>query len=221
MKQFFIRKNDTDTLNLIFLGYGQDEHPYLNLQSQSDTAIVYDYEDGSFDESIYKSYQKINLIAWSMGVMIAPVVLSESSLKDRIVSSYALNGTKEGIDEQYGISPAMWQATAEALSEKSILKFYRRMCLNNQDYEEYLASNICRSVESMYKELNFIAAIAADTDKKSKASQNFCYNQALIGSKDRIFSKESMLLSFEKTSAKVVTGDFAHYSKEVLTSLLV
>lgn len=51
MKQFFVRKNNTDTLNLLFSGYGQDENPFLSLESHNDLAVVYDYEDLNFDES--------------------------------------------------------------------------------------------------------------------------------------------------------------------------
>ena len=220
MKQFFVRKNNTDTLNLLFSGYGQDENPFLSLESHNDLAVVYDYEDLNFDESEYLNYRSINLIAWSMGVMIAPMVLSSSVLRDRITYASAFNGTIEGINPDYGISMEMWQATTDVLSEKSVLKFYRRMCLNSEAFESYISSNVSRSVDSMRRELNFIASISQDTDKKNKVATDFCYNQALLGTKDKIFGLKCMLASFEKTGTRIITGDFAHYSFDILQSLV-
>ena len=207
MKQFFVRKNNTDTLNLLFSGYGQDENPFLSLESHNDLAVVYDYEDLNFDESEYLNYRSIN-------------VLSSSVLRDRITYASAFNGTIEGINPDYGISMEMWQATTDALSEKSVLKFYRRMCLNSEAFESYISSNVSRSVDSMRRELNFIASISQDTDKKNKVATDFCYNQALLGTKDKIFGLKCMLASFEKTGTRIITGDFAHYSFDILQSLV-
>ena len=84
MQQKFIKKTDSDTLNLIFLGYGQDERAfyYLNKShSDTDIALIYDYSDLKFSDEDYQGYQKINLIAWSMGVMIAPRVIANSHIK--------------------------------------------------------------------------------------------------------------------------------------------
>lgn len=220
MKQFFVKKNDTDTLNLLFLGYGQDEKPFLKLKSTNDLAIVYDYEDFDFDESLYSEYKKINLVSWSMGVMLAPMILLNTSVRNKISFASAFNGSLEGIDDVFGISMQMWQATTDALNEKSVLKFYRRMCFSNDEYENYLSSGVARTVESMRKELNFIAKTSQDQNKKHKALADFCYNQALLGTKDKIFGLKCMLASFEKTNTKIITGDFAHYSLESLQSLL-
>lgn len=73
MKQLFIKQNHSEKLNLIFLGYGQDGAIFesLNNQDSADIALIYDYENDVFDASIYREYSELNLIAWSMGVMIA------------------------------------------------------------------------------------------------------------------------------------------------------
>ena len=79
MKQCFLKKTDKKSLDLVFLGYGQDEKPFQYLQdiTQNSVALVYDYTDRDFDPSLYYEFENINLITWSMGVMAAPKVLNK------------------------------------------------------------------------------------------------------------------------------------------------
>ena len=83
MQQIFLQQQHSKNLVLIFLGYGQDQNPFNSLKTvtSDDIAIVFDYQDLSFDESLYQEYDQITLIAWSMGVMIAPIVLSKITSK--------------------------------------------------------------------------------------------------------------------------------------------
>ncbi|MBQ8478144.1 MAG: DUF452 family protein, partial [Succinivibrio sp.] len=52
MQQIFLQQQHSKNLVLIFLGYGQDKNPFnsLNTVTRDDIAIVYDYQDLSFDE---------------------------------------------------------------------------------------------------------------------------------------------------------------------------
>lgn len=219
MQQKFIKKTDSDTLNLIFLGYGQDERAfyYLNKShSDTDIALIYDYSDLKFSDEDYQGYQKINLIAWSMGVMIAPRVIANSHIKDRIVTAYAVNGTKEGIDDTLGIPENLWDGTIAALSEKSVLKFYRRMCGDAACYENYIKTRPDRSVESLKTELCYIKETTRLPD-----SSAFSYTRAFIGAKDRIFAPQNQKSSWEKHKIPYEIKDIAHYSPDLFVSLVI
>lgn len=217
MKQLFIKKENTKSLVLVFLGYGQDGRLFKCLeQSSYDVAVVYDYEDLSFDESLYQEYQSINIIAWSMGVMMAPLILDKTNLLSKVIFSAALNGTIEGIDDNYGIPLVMWQATIDAISADNVLKFYRRMCLNKADYDNYLEYKPVRSVESLKNELEKIKEWALLPKVNS-----FSYDLAIIGNKDRIINPKNQFSSWNiKSSDLIQKDDLAHFSKEQFIKIL-
>ena len=86
MKQCFLKKTDKKSLDLVFLGYGQDEKPFQYLKdiTPNSVALVYDYTDRDFDPSLYYEFEDINLITWSMGVMAAPKVLNKYDLLKKV-----------------------------------------------------------------------------------------------------------------------------------------
>lgn len=217
MKQYFLKQNNTQSINLIFLGYGQDELPfgYLKEFSKEDLMLIYDYTDSSFNKELLKSYSSINLIAWSMGVMIAPLVLKEHNLLTKVKSSYAINGSPEGIDDELGISKSIWMATIESLSQSSVQKFYRRMCLDASVYEEYIRTKPNRDLQSLRAELLSIISLAKETPVSG-----FNYTLAYIGLKDKIINPKCMQKSFELKGTSVKLTDTPHYSKEVFIEVL-
>jgi biotin synthesis protein BioG len=214
MQQIFLQQQHSKNLVLIFLGYGQDKNPFnsLNTVTRDDIAIVYDYQDLSFDESLYQEYEKITLIAWSMGVMIAPIVLSNTA---QLVKKIALNGTVQGIDDTLGIPPSLWQATIDSLTEQTYLKFVRRMCSDTSLYEEYLQNKPQRALESFKSELISLQAIA-----KQRKQNNFEYDLAIVGNKDKIIAPKRQLLSWSNSHVLVKQTEIAHYSLETFKALV-
>lgn len=218
MKQIFVKHNQSDRLNLIFLGYGQDGRVFETLKNCDcdDIALVYDYESNDFDASLYTSYSSINLITWSMGVMIAPKVLAKYDLLSKVESSSAINGTLEGIDDDFGIPLKMWNATIDAICESAVLKFYRRMCFDANLFDEYLKLRPQRNVDSLKAELIFIRDFAGQP-----MVSGFCYQKAYVGRKDKIISPVNQINSHSKTSAVCIEEDCAHYSLALFEKALV
>ena len=214
MQQIFLQQQHSKNLVLIFLGYGQDQNPFksLNTVTKDDIAIVFDYQDLSFDESLYQEYESITLIAWSMGVMIAPIVLSNTA---KLVKKIALNGTVHGIDDTLGIPPSLWQATIDSLTEQTYLKFVRRMCSDTSLYEEYLQNKPQRALESFKSELISLQAIA-----KQRKQNNFEYDLAIVGNKDKIIAPKRQLLSWSNAHVLVKQTEIAHYSLETFKALV-
>ena len=214
MQQIFLQQQHSKNLVLIFLGYGQDQNPFksLNTVTKDDIAIVFDYQDLSFDESLYQEYESITLIAWSMGVMIAPIVLSNTA---KLFKKIAVNGTVQGIDDTLGIPPSLWQATIDSLTEQTYLKFVRRMCSDTSLYEEYLQNKPQRALESFKSELISLQAIA-----KQKKQNNFEYDLAIVGNKDKIIAPKRQLLSWSNAHVLVKQTEIAHYSLETFKALV-
>ena len=214
MQQIFLQQQHSKNLVLIFLGYGQDQNPFksLNTVTKDDIAIVFDYQNLSFDESLYQEYESITLIAWSMGVMIAPIVLSNTA---KLFKKIALNGTVQGIDDTLGIPPSLWQATIDSLTEQTYLKFVRRMCSDTSLYEEYLQNKPQRALESFKSELISLQAIA-----KQRKQNNFEYDLAIVGNKDKIIAPKRQLLSWSNAHVLVKQTEIAHYSLETFKALV-
>lgn len=211
MKQCFLKKTDKKSLDLVFLGYGQDEKPFQYLQdiTKNSVALVYDYTDRDFDPSLYYEFEDINLITWSMGVMAAPKVLNKYDLLKKVSFSTAINGTLEGIDNKLGIPLSMWQSTIDALDETNAVKFYRRMCTNLKAFNEYMETRPARSVESLKAELEALIPFS-----KEPLVEDFAYTIAHIGMKDRIFSPANVLASCKLHQIDVVKSENGHYSKD-------
>ncbi|MGN1280698.1 MAG: pimeloyl-ACP methyl esterase BioG family protein, partial [Succinivibrio sp.] len=157
----------------------------------------------------------LTLISWSMGVMIAPMVLNDHSLLGRVRKSYAINGTLEGIDDELGIPLRLWMATISSMSDANVIKFYRRMCLDAILYEEYTGTKPDRDTDSLKRELESIIGFS-----QKKRVDGFTYDLAFIGLKDKIMDPKAMQKSFALKNTKVKLTDAAHYSKDVFIEVL-
>ena len=155
MKHYFIQQNYFPRLTLFFAGWGMDECPFMDYCSgNSDLLVCYDYRSLDFDFTLLQGYQEIRLIAWSMGVWAASMVLQDMDLP--ICESVALNGTVTPVDDLKGISQQVFEGTLEGLNEVTLEKFIRRMCLKKENLETFLLKRPQRAVEELQEELRRI-----------------------------------------------------------------
>ena len=91
MRQVFLKKDGTERLLLFFAGWGMDERPFLDLNPSCDFMVCFDYLSMDFDAGLVRGYDRIDVVAWSMGVFAA----SRLDVLDRLAvfSSTAFNGT--------------------------------------------------------------------------------------------------------------------------------
>ena len=115
METELLKGTDHNTLKVVFLGFGQDLTPFSSLNLSSDTFFVYDYEDDSADFSVIYKYKKYEVIAWSLGVMMADIFVSKMDKKPWKMT--ALNGTPFGINSEKGVDAALNKETFDTLSE--------------------------------------------------------------------------------------------------------
>lgn len=167
MQQYNIQHGHSTHLILFFAGWGMDRNLLsiedsplsvtdLDTSLDADFMICYDYRSLDFDFTQLQSYRSITVVAWSMGVRMADIVLS--GVTDLpITQRIAINGTPYPIDEERGIAPVIFNGTLNGLNEQSLLKFYRRMCGSAKAYQQFLPHAAQRSVDDLKEELAAIA----------------------------------------------------------------
>lgn len=114
--------SNSNKIILLFLGYSFNPSCVKHLYN-SDLIVVYDYQDLNFDPSFLKD-KEIYLIAWSMGVWVANLVLSDLPLKYAL----AINGTPFGIDDHFGIPAKSFKKSIEEFD----FEFFKRNCFLNE-----------------------------------------------------------------------------------------
>ncbi|PUV21513.1 DUF452 family protein [Sphingobacterium athyrii] len=203
-------------LILFFAGWGMDEQPFLsNGRSDRDLIIAYDYHSLALDESLLRGYEEIQVFAWSMGVWAAAQVLP--GLKSRnypVRTCTAINGTAFPIDDEKGIPNQVFKGTLATLSERTLDKFRLRMCGSKELLQQFLANTPKRDIESLRKEL-----IAIGEQVAAYSGTAFQWDQAYIGTEDRIFSPENQRRAWNHTPHRFF--DAGHYPQKLVQELLL
>ena len=146
MKYKWLNKNNNDKLIIFFNGWGMDEGVVEHLDFESfDVVMFYDYNNLDTDFCLDKEYQKINVIAWSMGVLVSGIVLKNICKAANIV---VINGTLKPVDEKYGIHPKIYDLTIKGFNEAGRNKFIKNMFIGKiRDFK------ITRTLENQKSEL--------------------------------------------------------------------
>ncbi|MFV0546672.1 MAG: pimeloyl-ACP methyl esterase BioG family protein [Bacteroides sp.] len=212
MQQYNIQHGHSTHLILFFAGWGMDrnllsigDNPLsvtdldpkldadlntglgadLNTSLDADLMICYDYRSLDFDFTQLQSYRSITVVAWSMGVRMADIVLSRVTDLP-ITQRIAINGTPYPIDEERGIAPIIFNGTLNGLNEQSLLKFYRRMCGSAKAYQQFLPHAAQRSVDDLKEELAAIARHDHEASLQEKTIFDRVRNRACNNVRDNV-----------------------------------
>lgn len=155
MKQVYIINENHPQLLLFFAGWAADETPFKQYRPKDmDYMICYDYRTLDFDYSIFDRYRQVNVVAWSMGVWMGSLILSQVS-RDKVFS-LAFNGTTYPIDNLEGIPVKTFQATLDGLTPATLQKFLRRMCKDSNAYKAFMEVTPRRDFDEIKEELRLI-----------------------------------------------------------------
>lgn len=207
MRKYKIDTNSKQCI-LFFNGWSMDENILNNLDSTGfDVIVFYDYSDFNLVQDDFSKYEKLFLVAWSLGVYVVSQSLWLKDLKFEEV--VAINGTVHAIDKVEGIFPQVFEKTLTTLSEKTKQKFDMRCFGGTRNFKlnENLHSN--RSFESQLKELSFLHAVY---QKPTHSSIQF--TKAIVGTNDLIFTpKNQMNYWNKKVTVKEVELDHNPFVK--------
>lgn len=184
-----------------------DATPFLSMVGAFDAAIVWDYTDLSTPLPFLEGRERVDLIAWSMGVWAATQTLHRVSL----ASATAVNGTPWPIDDVRGIPEAVFDATLAGFSEAGLLRFRRRMCGGAAGLTGFMAYAPQRDVADLGTEL---AALGQAI--RTRPERPFAWTRAIACKEDRIFPLAAQQAAFP--NAKLYPG--AHWAPEVFAALL-
>lgn len=215
MKHYFIQQKNHPGLTLFFAGWGMDELPFMDAcPADRDLLVCYDYRSLEFDCTLLQGYRDIRLVAWSMGVWAASVVLQDMDLP--LCERIALNGTMTPVDDDKGIPRQVFTGTLEGLNDVTLGKFIRRMCLKKENLAAFLAKRPKRPVEELKEELQRIGE-----QVQAFPVPRFEWERAVIGKDDLIFTAANQRNAWRLHAAtEQVECDIPHYSEEMLGRLL-
>ena len=92
MKRKWITKEGNRVLTLFFCGWGMDERTVQHVRRMGDLLLFYDYRDISGEDAPeVEGYESVRVVAWSMGVWAASVLLSRWNIP--VSCRVAINGT--------------------------------------------------------------------------------------------------------------------------------
>lgn len=196
MQTEFIVKKGRRRLLIIFAGWGMDSKPLATLSHPDfDILAVWDYRSAHFDLRLADGYDEICVIAWSFGVYASQDVLPW--LADRLSACVAVAGTPYPVDDTRGIPEAVFRATREAMSERALQKFYRRMCGSAQAYNKFCDTMPERDIDGLIAELDAIPA--------NKPMPFNGWTLAVLTANDAIFPFDNQCRAWEGTR-KLETG---------------
>ncbi|MBK1991418.1 DUF452 family protein [Campylobacter sp. 2018MI35] len=182
MKYEFLHQNShSNELILFFGGFASHPSHFSHLKSSKNVLMCFDYEDLSFKFDL-NVFDKITLIAFSMGVCVASKFLKNYKFDKKI----AINGTNLGIDEIKGIHPIIFN--------KNIKKF------NLENFKQSLFKEkinlakdfIFKEENSLKNELKELLEFAL----KNK-EDNFVWDKIYSSEKDEIFPQNALKNSFK------------------------
>ncbi|TGY49436.1 DUF452 family protein [Rodentibacter caecimuris] len=205
-----IKFEDRQAENLLvyFAGWGTpiSAVSHLAIPENYDLLICYDYRDLFLDFD-FSRYQKIRVVAWSMGVWVAERVLQGIPLE----SATAVNGTGLPCDDQVGIPFAVFKGTLDNLNETTRAKFERRICGDKANLAFYHSLPM-REFQEIQQELTALFH-AIEQDRRTDL---ILWTNAIIGLKDKIFSPENQQ-RYWFTRCKINEIEGEHYLFSRLT----
>ena len=138
MKQIFLRKDNSPCLLLIFGGWGSWPGLFseYSFPDGYDVMLCYDYRSSGFNKDLLAGYGHVRIVAWSMGVKVASIIMSGAVLAPSVscADSIAVNGTMFPVDDSRGIPENVFAGTLERMGAPVLEKFLRRMCGKDLGY---------------------------------------------------------------------------------------
>lgn len=200
MRLKFINQNQSQRLILVYAGWAMDEKPFSGLSRPGyDVAVIWDYRNFSLDWSFILPYKEICVVAWSLGVYAATVTYHayEHLLTKRI----AINGTPFPVDRMTGIPPAIFSGTLMNLNERSLRKFYIRVCGGMSAYGRFSEHLPERDIAELSEELSvFLNGTLLGSGRHLE------WDFAFISSDDAIFPPVNQWRAWGKTPVRFIEG---------------
>jgi biotin synthesis protein BioG len=152
-----------------------------------------------------KTYEKITLIGWSLGVWAAEYLSLKTGIKPDV--TIAVNGTPIPADDQYGIPLHVFEGTLNNITEENIDKFYLRMFGGKASYLQNIDRVPKRSLKSLHDELRWLYNRIME-----QKEPGFRWDYAVTSRIDRVFPSKNLYGYWEKEiNTKHIVLSYPHY----------
>lgn len=207
MKTYIRRREKNDRLVVLFGGWGTDENVFTPLcNDEFDFILFYNY---SADEALVlpemKTYKKITLIGWSLGVWAAEYLIPKTGIIPTV--TIAVNGTPIPADDQYGIPIKVFEGTLNNITEENMEKFYLRMFGDKKTYKLNSDRIPHRSIKSLHDELRWLYNRIME-----QKDPGFRWDYAVTSEIDRVFPSDNVNSYWKKQkSTRHIILPLPHY----------
>jgi pimeloyl-[acyl-carrier protein] methyl ester esterase len=207
MNTYISRRDKNKKLIVIYGGWGTDENVFTPLYNEDfDFILFYNYSaDEAFVLPEIKTYEKITLIGWSIGVWAAEYLSSKTGINPDV--TIAVNGTPIPADDHYGIPRSEFESTLNNITEENMEDFYIRMFGDKKTYKSNIDRVPVRSVKSLHDELRWLYNRIME-----QKEPGFKWDYAVISTKDKIFPSKNLLGYWGKEkNTKQIILPLSHY----------
>jgi biotin synthesis protein BioG len=207
MKTYIRRREKNDRLVILYGGWGTDENFFIPLcNDEFDFILFYNY---SADEALVlpetKTYKKIILIGWSLGVWAAEYLSPKTGIKPDI--TIAVNGTPIPADDKFGIPLNIFEGTLNNITEENMEKFYLRMFGDKKTYNLNKDRVPHRSIKSLHDELRWMY-----NRMMEQSEPGFRWDYAVTSEIDRVFPADNVSTYWKKQkSTRHIIVPMPHY----------
>lgn len=187
MKTYIRRRDENKHLVVLYGAWGTDENVFTSLcNDEFDFILFYNY---SADEALVlpemKTYEKITLIGWSLGVWAAEYLSPGSGIVPDV--TIAINGTPVPADDSYGIPLNIFEGTLNNITEGNMEKFYIRMFGDKDTYLKNIDRIPQRSLKSLHDELRWLYNRIME-----QKEPGFKWDYAVTSEIDRVFPSKNL-----------------------------
>jgi len=207
MKTYIRRREKNDQLVVLYGGWGSDENLFIPFFNDSfDLILFYNY---SADDPLVipetKTYRKITVIGWSLGVWAAGYLLPKTGIVPH--TTIAVNGTPLPVDDRYGIPLKVFEGTLNNISEENMEKFFLRVFGDKTTYLENSDKIPQRTLKSLHDELRWLY-----NRMMEPAEPPFKWDYAVTSASDRVFPAENMNSYWGmQNSTRHIVVELPHY----------
>lgn len=207
MKTYISRREKNNKLIVVYGGWGTDENVFTPLcNGEFDFILFYNYSaDEAFVLPEIKTYEKVTLIGWSIGVWAAEYLSPKTGIKPDV--TIAVNGTPIPADDHYGIPLGEFESTMNNISEGNMEDYYLRLFGDKKTYKDNLDRLPVRKPKSLNDELRWLYNRIME-----QKEPGFKWDYAVISSKDKVFPAKNLLSYWSREhDTKKIILPHSHY----------
>lgn len=207
MKTYIRRREENDSLVVIFGAWGTDENVFVPMcNDEFDFILFYHY---SADQALVlpemKTYKRITIIGWSLGVWAAEYLTPSTGIVPDL--TIAVNGTPVPLDDHYGIPARSFEESLNNITKESIDKFYIRMFGNRRTYNLNSDKIPHRTLKSFHVEMRWLYNRIME-----QKDPGFTWNYAVTSKSDRIFPSDNVIKYWNKqNNTRQIIVPYPHY----------